>query len=328
MASKRKREASKAPGSILSHEVPEGPAGIQVFRNAIKELETKSQSKIGQLTGLAEQLYADSSGIVQAVADEINGAARERIQPLLFVVDSILKKVGKDYKTFFADKLPVVLRSAYQKSDDSGKSWLQKMVKDSWKKHELLPLGVFDRLESIFGPDGPALAKAAASQAVKTEPEPESQAAPAGKPSTAAGQTSQQQAASVASKPAQSTPADNEVVARRLTILTKIIERKPPQPDELQEIMKVPEIRKAIAMQQKGQRHEATALLSQYKAELEKKHAELMAEKDPRLKKLQELFLLGIHAGQLEPPNLQIQGSKWTHEGRRTQGSLLWQQLR
>lgn len=33
--------------------------------------------------------------------------------------------------------------------------------------------------------------------------------------------------------------------------------RKPARPDELQEIMKVPEIRKAIAMQQKNQRQEA-----------------------------------------------------------------------
>ena len=58
--------------------------------------------------------------------------------------------------------------------------------------------------------------------------------------------------------------------------------RKPARPDELQEIMKVPEIRKAIAMQQKNQRQEAlldalacqvdgeqaTALLSQFKQAL------------------------------------------------------------
>eukprot|EP00913_Durusdinium_trenchii_P031202 g29217.t1 len=76
----------------------------------------------------------------------------------------------------------------------------------------------------------------------------------------------------------------DEQVERRLRILTKIIERKPPQPDELQEIMKVPEIRKAIAMQQKNQRVEATALLSQFKQELERRHKEILAEKDPRVR--------------------------------------------
>lgn len=51
--------------------------------------------------------------------------------------------------------------------------------------------------------------------------------------------------------------------------------------------MKVPEIRKAIAMQQKNQRQEATALLSQFKQELERRHREIVAEKDPRLRAAQ-----------------------------------------
>ncbi|CAE7437681.1 unnamed protein product, partial [Symbiodinium necroappetens] len=166
---------------------PEGQAGVEVFRAAIKDLDTKSQSKIKNLTDLAQSLYSNSHAVVQAVAEEIHGASSDRIQPLLFVVDSILKKVGKDYKVHFADRLPEALGSATS--------------------------------------------------------------------------TDRSPAGDVASMALES----DEVVERRLQILTKIIERKPPKPDELQEIMKVPEIRKAIAMQQKNQRQEAMAMLSQFK---------------------------------------------------------------
>ncbi|CAE7612224.1 unnamed protein product [Symbiodinium natans] len=209
----------------------------------------------------------------------------KRIQPLLFVVDSILKKVGKDYKVHFADRLPEALGVACQKIDREGHAWLKKMVDESWRKHELLPLGVFDKLKVVFQPQaaaplmghvGVAAMFQQHAQAAPPPPPPVAQAIPQA-PAPA-------QQADVSSSLASMALESDEVVERRLQILTKVIERKPAEAEELQEIMKVPEIRKAIAMQQKNQRQEAMALLSKFKQELERRHQEILSERDPRLR--------------------------------------------
>ncbi|CAE7589316.1 unnamed protein product [Symbiodinium microadriaticum] len=227
---------------------------------------------------LAQSLYSNSHAVVQAVADEIHGASSDRIQPLLFVVDSILKKVGKDYKVHFADRLPEALGVACQKVDRESHAWMKKMVEESWRKHELLPLGVFDKLTVVFQPQA-AVTFQPPVQAVPS-PVPVAQAVPQA-PIAA------QQVDAPSSLASMALESD-EVVERRLQILTKIIERKPPKPDELQEIMKVPEIRKAIAMQQKNQRQEAMAMLSQFKQELERRHQQILSERDPRLQSQQK----------------------------------------
>mmetsp|Transcript_64401 Transcript_64401/g.119754 ORF Transcript_64401/g.119754 Transcript_64401/m.119754 type:complete len:590 (+) Transcript_64401:137-1906(+) len=78
---------------------------------------------------------------------------------------------------------------------------------------------------------------------------------------------------------------DLAAVTRRLAILDKIIERKEVKRDELDEIMKVPEVKKAIALQSQKKRQEATNLLAAYKQELKEQVALAEGQRnDPRLK--------------------------------------------
>lgn len=287
MAPKRKREASEGPPPA----VPPAPGqdGVQRFRKAIQDLKTKSQSKINSMTALADSLHEIAGGVSQVIADELRSAPVARIQPLVSVVDSILKKVGRDYKTSLAEKLPDIFRAVQVKAEDQLQNWLQKMVSESWRKHELLPSDVLDQLDLIFSPQ-PAIkvppegdmapqAYPAAPQWIPGPPPPSYPAA-ASLPRAqvtaamaAAVQASTQGAASKAQSKAP--PAESpEVVRRRLAILTKIMEKKQPEQEELQEITKVPEIRKALALQSKGQKQEAMALLQQFKQELERKRSE------------------------------------------------------
>lgn len=219
---KRKREGPQGGGDTVS-----------VFRKAVQDLKSKSQSKIGSVTALAE--HCGAAEVCQILADEITAAPAGRIQPLISVVDSILKKVGKEYKHHLSARMPGVLRAAHQHSDATVHEWMQKMVNLSWRKHELLPVPILDLLDEVFTPG-----KAKAAQGKKLQD-------------------------------------DADLMGWRLNILTKIIERRNPTQEELQEIMKVPEIRKAIAMQQKGERQKAMAVLSKYKQELERLHREKSA---------------------------------------------------
>jgi len=338
-----------------------GDDGVQQFRKLLQELRTKSQSKIGNLTTLAENQHAMAREVVQVLAEEIQEAQVSRVQPLISVVDSIMKKIGRDYKLLLSDRIPAIIRCAAVKSDSSVRGWLQRMVNESWRRHELLPVPVLDVLDGIFAshelfvatsvtaptttaapPPASGAMPAAAVVVVDADAEPTpaavaaprrpptsapptatlappakgvpvalprstpvaaAPAAPAGLPAAtakgvsaavpvpaaaavtapaAAGRGASVAPASQASPQAQQaeTPA---LVERRLTILTKIIDRKSPAQEELQEIMQVPEIKKAIAMQQKGNRADAMALLSEFKRELERKrtaHSEMPV--DPR----------------------------------------------
>jgi len=389
--SKRKRDvaakgANTAPGSSSEE-------GLHQFRKALQELRSKAQTKIMYLTNLADSLHEVAVDVVQILFEEISAAPPARVQSLVSVVDSVLKKVGKAYKTQLSKRLPDILEVAWSKSDANQQAWLRRMVSDSWRRHELLPLDVLVVAEqmcaaAVAAPLHPSLpaesggaiphlgavpALVQSSIAVKSEadncarsgvvdgsagqlsagasassgsppsrppvkqpppaqrlaavlaagyglasqeqeqwqPVPGGVAAPAVE--TASAQTPSIQLTRAATAPppvkgpppvkvevpaepislqhgqsgaptnarprdrpkasaaAGVAPSEEELVERRLNILTKIIERKSPAYEELQEIMRVPEIRKAIILQQGGQRPEAMALLSQFKQTLEKK---------------------------------------------------------
>jgi len=306
MSGKRKRDGA---GAAVPAAAAAGGDGLQQFQKAVQDLKNKSQSKITVLTTLADTLYVEAKHVAKILTDEVRTAQVARIQPLISVVDSILKKVGKDYKTHLSTNLPEALRAAHAKSDATMHGWLQKMVNESWRKHDLLPGPVLDQLDQVFRPAPPestvapavesrappghagpaqaaaslpptlgaaqqtsqlpaeALRRAGSAPPMKAPPPQKSQ--PTELPASAQG--SPTATTSAAAQAAAETP---EIVERRLGILTKIIERRNPGHEELQEIMKVPEIRRAIAMQQKGDRQKAMAVLSQFKQELERKHSE------------------------------------------------------
>lgn len=291
--------------------MPPAPAdGVVQFKRAVQDLKNKSHSKITSLTSLADVLYEAAEEVSNVLLDEISTASASRLQPLISVVDSILKKVGKDYKMHFASRMPHAIGAVFARSDASMHGWLEKMLNMSWRKFDLLPPQTLDRLDQVFRSPAAEAAQAAqaeqAAQAAQAAPEVSSQsvvtesvaltapASPPRAPENAPGPTPPMKAPPpqramgagtgaqvVSGAAAQMTP---ELVERRLGILTKIIERRSPTADELHEIMKVPEIKKAIGMQQKGERQKAMAVLSQFKQELERKHSVSAPDlsRDPR----------------------------------------------
>jgi len=363
MATKRKRDV---PTLGLT-----GEGGLPSFKKAVQELKNKSQSKIAELTKFAETQYDCSYEVVQILVEEVSGAPLARLQPLISVVDSILKKVGKDYRNHFSERVPDMIRTCQLKSDETVLVWIRRTVKESWRRHELLPAACLDKLEAILAaPAGKlpvevslqpptaaaGVAPADVQRAAQGQPgglafssmptlpqsagppgipplrakQPPLKAPPPAQPAYGAvapgvapgaeaavsfgvspgmapfaglpglapsagsppvkappGTASPTQDAEQSAQKAKAKAApvlSPEQVERRLAILTKIIEKGNPANEELQEIMKVPEIRKAIAMQQRGQRQEAMALLSRFKHDLEKQHAEYSKSlaRDPR----------------------------------------------
>lgn len=288
MSGKRKREA------VQDLTVDDGGDGLPQFKKAVQDLKSKSQSKIANLTTMADKLYESADEVVKILSSEVANASQTRLQPLISVVDCILKKVGRDYKALMSDRIIDIVRTAFTKSDAAGRGWLLRMLNESWKKHEVLPQVILDQLSRIWEEGAPLPSVYNNNNSNGPTPTPSHEATPLAPPQPKAplakGQAFLHHAVKseviriddgpipTATKQELLTPAansgepiDEELVERRLTILTKIMERKNPSHSELQEIMKVPEITVAISMLKKGQRQEAMTLLSRFKKDLEKK---------------------------------------------------------
>lgn len=282
-----------------------GDDALQIFRRSVQELKTKSTKKISNLVELAEQQKESAAQVTMILAEEIQGAPVSRLQPLFSVVDSILKKTVQ-CRPHMAIQMPGLIQSAVSKSDVEARQWLHRIVTESWRRHDLLPVDVLGSVDAIFaaaasGGAAPgsaaatAAAGAAASKGVKEEA-----AAPAAQSASSARETQQSanKAPRVKEPPPQrpatkveakvepividGDPADTpmavaaaiseaDVLQRRLAILEKIVDRQKPSAQELEEISKVPEIRKVMVNTQKGNKAEAMAQFQKFKQELAKK---------------------------------------------------------
>eukprot|EP00445_Apocalathium_hangoei_P015594 CAMPEP_0203910466 /NCGR_PEP_ID=MMETSP0359-20131031/51700_1 /ASSEMBLY_ACC=CAM_ASM_000338 /TAXON_ID=268821 /ORGANISM="Scrippsiella Hangoei, Strain SHTV-5" /LENGTH=148 /DNA_ID=CAMNT_0050835947 /DNA_START=84 /DNA_END=526 /DNA_ORIENTATION=- len=142
---KRKRDATAAAAALAPAVAEPGPVlseGMLQFKKAVQELKNKAQTKITALTGLADLHYAECEQVAQILTEEIAGAVTSRIQPLVSVMDSVLKKVGKDYRQHLAARLPACMQAVYSRTEAIMHDWLGKMLELSWRKHDLLPLDV------------------------------------------------------------------------------------------------------------------------------------------------------------------------------------------
>lgn len=300
------------------------------------QIKSKAQSKIVAVAKLAEEQQNSAEEIVQIIEEELDGAVGARTQTLLLIADCILKRVGKNYKAQFSSRIGAIVTAVHSKADADGRAWLQRMVNDSWRKYDLLPVDILGEVDRILAappkivsldggipqipktevlhagqppvkagpppsqvqpkamqPPGPTIVKEDPRQPqVVSTAHARAATLPMKAPSPATGPAviepvtgSSKPVAQppVAAPTAQAATDTPEVVERRLHILTKIIERTNPTHDELKEIMKVPEIKRAIAMQHGGQKHEATAVLSQFKKDLERRHAETKLGAQPSL---------------------------------------------
>lgn len=244
------------------------PPELGEFKRQLVDLKTRSQQKIKNLTQLADELQTNyCHAVVQILNEEIKNAKIGRLQALFSLVDSILKKVSKEYKVQIGQSIGESFGICLARADDSNQEWLGKMVSLSWKKHGLLSDEVIADLERrLQNPQEVTLPTPSGSAEVEAEGAPYEQY---DYPQQYASQYSQ---ALPEPSMAWAPPPSDEIDAqkqRRLQILTKIVETRSVTPQEMSEITQVPEIRAAVALQQEGKKREAMELFMQFKHQLD-----------------------------------------------------------